>query len=165
MRTLTEIKDMIPQGGRITYKLLPEEVKAKIDELVIALLKSNAGLRRAVNRYVESKMNLARLYGSDKKYLSGKRKEFQKEAERLVANRIPRTVKALCQKERDNRYTEEERRYYTEQLVIELLEMFSRLSSGNDRRFEYGQKTMSSELSKLARKEKYLQMKDKGIEP
>lgn len=120
VKMLFDIKDMIPQGGRITYKLLPEEVKAKIDDLVIALLKSNAGLRRAVNRYVESKMNLARLYGSDKKYLSGKRKEFQKEAERLVANRITRTVKALCQKERDNRFTEEERQYYTEQLVIEL---------------------------------------------
>lgn len=165
VKMLFEIKDMIPQDGRITYKLLPEEVKAKIDEMVIALLKSNAGLRRAVNRYVESKMNLARLYGSHKKYLSGKRKEFQKEAERLVASRITRTVKALCQKERDNRYSEEERHYYTEQLVIELLEMFSRLSSGNDRRFEDGQKAMGTELSKLARKELYLQMKDKGIEP
>ncbi|SHH68774.1 MobP3 family relaxase [Desulfosporosinus lacus] len=165
VKTLFEIKDMIPQDGRITYKLLPEEVKAKIDELVIALLKNNAGLRRAVNRYVESKLNLAKLYGNDRKYLSGKRKEFQKETERLIANRITRTVKALCQKERDIRYSEEERHYYTEQLVIELLEMFSRLSYCNDRRFEYGQKAMSTELSKLARKELYLQMKDKGIEP
>lgn len=164
VKMLFEIKDMIPQGGRITYKLLPEEVKAKIDELVIALLKSNAGLRRAVNRYVESKMNLAKLYGSDKKYLSGKRKEFQKEAERLIANRITRTLKALCQKERDNRYSEEEQHFYAEQLVIELLEMFSRLSYGNDRRFEDGQKAMSTELSKLARKEKYLELKDKGWE-
>ncbi len=164
VKMLFEIKDMIPQGGRITYKLLPEDVKAKIDELVIALLQNNAGLRRTVNRYVESKMNLAKLYGSDKKYLAGKRKEFQKEAERLIANRVTRTVKALCQKERDNRYSEEEQHFYTEQLVIELLEMFSRLSYGNDRRFEDGQKAMGTELSKLARKEKYLELKDKGWE-
>ncbi len=156
VKMLFEIKDMIPKDGRIVYKLLPEEVKAKIDELVIAMLKSNSGLRRAVNRYVESKMNLVKLYGNDKKYLSGKRKEFQKEAERLIANRITRTVKTLCQKERNNRFSEEERRYYTEQFIIELLEMFSRLSYGNDRRFEDGYKAMSTELSKAALKENYL---------
>ena len=164
VKMLFEIKDMIPKDGRIVYKLLPEEVKAKIDELVIAMLKSNSGLRRAVNRYVESKMTLVKLYGNDKKYLSGKRKEFQKEAERLIANRITRTVKTLCQKERNNRFSEEERRYYTEQFIIELLEMFSRLSYGNDRRFEDGYKAMSTELSKAALKEKYLEIKDKGWE-
>lgn len=165
VQTLFEIKDLIPKDGRIVYKLMPPEVKEKIDELVIALLKNNAGLRRAVNRYIESKMNLVKLYGGNKKYLSGKRKEIQKEAERLIANRITRTLKSICQKERHNRFVEEERRYYTEQLIIELLEMFSRLSYGNDRRFEDGQKAMSTELSKQARKELYLQMKDKGIEP
>lgn len=164
VKMLFEIKDMIPQNGRIAYKLLPNEVKVKIDELVIALLKNNAGLRRAVNRYVESKMNLVKLYGNDNKYLSSKRKEFQKEAERLIANRITQTVKALCQKERDICFTEEERRYYTEELIVGLLEMFSRLSYGNDRRLEDGQKAMSTELSKLARKEKYLEIKDKGWE-
>lgn len=165
VKALFEIKDLIPKDGRIVYKLMPPEVKEKIDELVIALLKNNAGLRRAVNLYVESKMNLVKLYNGNKKYLSGKRKEIQKEAERLIANRITRTLKSLCQKERHNRFVEEERRYYTEQLIIELLEMFSRLSYGNDRRFEDGQKAMSTELSKQARKELYLQMKDKGIEP
>jgi len=165
VQTLFEIKDLIPKDGRIVYKLMPPEVKEKTDDLVIALLKNNAGLRRAVNRYIESKMNLVKLYGGNKKYLSGKRKEFQKEAERLIANRITRTLKSLCQKERHNRFVKEERRYYTEQLIIELLEMFSRLSYGNDRRFEDGQKAMSTELSKQARKELYLQMKDKGIEP
>lgn len=164
VKMLFEIKDMIPQGGRIAYKLLPEEVKAKIDELVIVLLKSNAGLRRAVNRYVDSKMNLVKLYGGSGKYLSGKHRKIQKEAEHLIASRITRTLKTLCQKERSNRYTEEERRYHTEQLIIELLEMFSRLSYGNDRRFEDGQKAMNTELSKLAKKELYLQKKDRGIE-
>lgn len=164
IKLLFEIKDMIPQGGRISYKLLPEEVKAKIDGLAIALLKNNAGLRRAIGRYVDSKMNLARLYSGDKGYLAKQRKAFQKEAERLIANRITRTVKALCQKERDMVFTAEEKRYYTEELILELLEMFSRLSCGNDRRYEDGQKALSTELSKQARKEKYLELKDKGWE-
>jgi len=56
---------------------------------------------------------------------------------------------SLCHKERDNRYSEEEQHFYIEQFVLELLEMFSRLSYGNDRRFEDGQKAMSTELSKL----------------
>lgn len=153
VKMLFEIKYMLPRDGRIAYKLLPEEVKAKIDGLVIALLKNNAGLRRAVNRYIDSKMNLVKLYGSSGKYLSNKRREIQKEAERLIASRITRTLKTLCQKEQSNRYTEEERRYHTEQLIIELFEMFSRLSYGNDRCFEDGQKAMSTELSKLAKKE------------
>lgn len=161
---LFEIKGMIPPGGRIAYKLLPEEVKAKIDELVKLLLQSNAALRRGVKRYVDSKMNLARLYSSDSQYLAGQRKVFQKEAERLIAGRITGSVKALCQKERDIRYSEEEKRFYAEQLMIELLEMFSRLSFSNDRRFEDGQKAISTELSKLARKEKYLELRDKGWE-
>ena len=164
IKMLFDIKAMVPRGGRITYKLLPEEVKTKIDELVTALLKNNAGLRRAVGHYVDSKMNLARLYSSDKGYLAKQRKAFQKEAERLIANRITGTIKALCQKERDNEYSEEEKRFYTEQLIIEVLEMFSRLSYGNDRRYEDGQKAMGTELSRLARKEKYLEIKDKGWE-
>lgn len=166
VQMLFEIKDMIPQGGRIAYKLLPEKVKFKIDSLVILLLKNNAGLRRATGRYVDSKMNLVKLYSSEKKYLDSKRKEFQKEAERIIANRITRTVKALCEKERENHFSEEERRFYTEELVIDLLELFSRLSCGNDRRYEdSSKKAMSTELSKAARKELYLKMKDKGIEP
>ena len=164
IKMLFDIRDMIPKEGRIAYKLLPDVVKAKIDEMVIALLKSNSGLRRAVQRYVDSKMNLAKLYSSDKGYLSKQRKSFQKEAERLIANRITGAVKALCQKEREVSFTAEERRYYTEELILELLEMFSRLSYGNGRRFADGQKAMSNELSKLARKEKYLELKDKGWE-
>ncbi|HSW35953.1 MAG TPA: hypothetical protein VLH18_05035 [Candidatus Limnocylindrales bacterium] len=78
---------------------LPAHLGTAIDELVIARLKSNAGLRRAVNRYVDSKMNLVQLYGNDKKYLSGKRKEFQKEAQRLKANRItPNSLLLNCLK-------------------------------------------------------------------
>ncbi|NMA24746.1 MAG: hypothetical protein GX936_03665 [Clostridiales bacterium] len=45
-----------------------------------------------------------------------------------------------------------------------MLGLFSRLSYGNDRRFEDGQKAMGTELSKAARKEKYLEIKDKGWE-
>jgi hypothetical protein len=164
VKMLFSVKELMPTKGRITYKLLPEEVKARIDELVVAMLKNSAGLRRGMNRYVESKMNLARLYTSDKKYLASQKKSFQKEAERLIAGRITGTLKVLCQKERSNAYDEEEKRYYTEALMIELLEMFSRLSYGNDRRFADGQKAMSTELSKLARKEKYLEIKDKGWE-
>ena len=164
IQMLFEIKDMVPKSGRITYKLLPEEVKAKIDELTLALLKNNAGLRRAVGQYVNSKMNLARLYASDKNYLAKQRKSFQKEAERLISNRITSAVKALCQKEREIAFTAEEKRYYTEELIIELLMMFSRLSARNDRRYDDGYKAMSTELSKLARKEKYLEIKDKGWE-
>jgi len=164
VKMLFDIKDLVPEKGRISYKLLPEEVKSRIDELVIAMLKNNAGLRRGVNRYVESKMNMARLYSSDSKYLSSQRKSFQKEAERLIANRITHTLKVICQKEHPLDYDEEEKRYYTEALMIELLEMFSRMSYGNDRRFSDTHKTMSTELSKLARKEKYLEIKDKGWE-
>lgn len=161
---LFEIRDMLPPTGRIAYKLLPEEVKGKIDELVKLLLQNNGGLRRAVGRYLESKMNLARLYSSDRKYLCGQRKAFQKEAERLIAARITGAVKTLCQKERDIKYSEEEKQFYTEQLLIELLEMFSRLSHGSDQRYEDDRKAMSTELSKQARKEKYLELKDKGWE-
>ena len=164
IKKLFEIKEMIPEKGRIAYKLLPETIKAEIDALVVAMMKSNAGLRRGVNRYVESKMNLSRLYSDDKKYLESQRKTFQKEAERLIANRITGTLKILCQKERSSVYDEEEKRYYTEALMIELLELFCRLSNSNDRRFADAHKAMSTELSKQARKEKYLEMKDKGWE-
>ena len=164
IKKLFEIKTLIPPKGRITYKLLPEEIKIEINRLVITMLKNSAGLRRAVNRYVESKMNLAKLYSGNKKYLDSQRKSFQKEAERLIANRITKTIKALCQLEKSHMLSNEEQHYFMEALMIELLELFSRLSHSNDRRFEEGSKAISTELSKQARKEKYLGMKDKGWE-
>lgn len=165
---LFKLKEHIPKTGRLAYQFLPEDTKAEIDTFVIELLKSNSTLRQSVKLYVDSKMNMAMLYSNDKRYLNSQKKQFQKEAEKLIANRILVVIRLLLKKEMEVAkadYTEAQKHYYAEQLFIGLLDLFGRKVISNDRKFrDLNGKAMSTELSKQARKEYYLRNKDKGIE-
>jgi hypothetical protein len=61
-------------------------------------------------------------------------------------------------------YTEARKHYLTEQMICEILMMLEQTIVALD--MEYGDKAkaMSTELSKLAKKEWYLRHKDRGME-
>jgi uncharacterized Zn-finger protein len=163
-----KLKDLMPKTGRLAYKLLPSEAKEELDSLVNELLKRNTAFTQAVNIYVDSKINLVKLYSSDKNYLNTQKKKFQKEAEKLIVNRILGAIKVILKKEKDiakTGYTNDQKSYYAEQLLLGILDLFGRQVISNERKYddlEY--KANSTELSKQARVEYYLKNKDKGIE-
>ena len=116
---------------------------------------------------MESKMKMVHLYGGSEEYLSFQRKKFEVEADKIIANRILGMVKTLNRLDDEGRaaeYREGRRKYYVEQMVLEMLDMLSSLVDTNCRQYDDFEKAWQGELSKEARKELYLKYQDKGYE-
>lgn len=164
---LFELKDKMPKKGRLYYKLLPEEVKAEVDDFVAELKYSNEYIRNLVDDYADSKCALAMLYDTDPDNLQTHRQKAKDEADKLIANKILGVIKTLLNKEKELagfEYTEARKHYYTEQMICEILMMLEQSIVSLDMEYDNKQKTMSTELSKAAKKEWYLRHKDRGME-
>jgi len=162
-----KIKAALPPTGRIAYQLLPPEIKAQLDELVIYLLKSTPALREQKESYIDSKMKMALLYGGSEDYLEKQKGRFSGEADKIIANRILGMVKALNHMDselRSEQYQSARRVYYAERMLMEALDMLSALSRDNDQRYEDWLKLHHGDLSKEAKKELFLKYQDKGYE-
>ena len=161
-----KIKSKLPPKGRISYQLLPPGVKAEVDDLVGYILKENPAITKLRDDYVESKMQMARLYGGSEKYLNGQKDKFTAEADKIIANRILGMVKTLNRLDSELKsadYLQSRRAHYTEQMLCEIMDMLTLLTDNSDRQFE-DLNGARGDLSKEARKELYLKNLDKGYE-
>ena len=161
-----KIKSKLPPKGRISYQLLPPDVKAEVDSLVGYILKENPAIAKLRDDYVESKMQMARLYGGSKKYLNGQKDKFTAEADKIIANRILGMVKTLNRLDGELKsadYLQSRRAHYTVQMLCEIMDMLTLLTDNSDRQFE-DLNGARGDLSKEARKELYLKNQDKGYE-
>lgn len=161
------LKSALPSTGRIAYQLLTPEMKAKVDGLVEYLLENVPALREQKERYIDSKMKMALLYGGSDEYLDSLRKRFSGEADKIIANRLLGMVKALNRLDyemKSEEYKDARRSYFAEQMLMEALDMLSGLTRDNDSRFSDWEKANGRELSKDAKKELFLKLQDKGYE-
>jgi len=125
---LFKIKVHIPPKGRIAYKLLPPKVKAEVDGLVQYIIGSNPQLKKLVQDYVQAKLRLVELYTSKPESLQKAEKDYQKEAEKIIANRILGAVKTLFRIDSEMRsaeYAENRGQYYASQLLYEIFDLLS----------------------------------------
>ena len=97
------LRTMIPEHGRIAYGLLPPESREKTDELVQFLLLEIPEIRKCFERYVNAKCSMVGLYAADEEWLLQQKKKFEKEAEKILANRVLSGVKAICRLEKEKR--------------------------------------------------------------
>ena len=97
------LRTMIPEHGRIAYGLLPPESREKTDELVQFLLLEIPEIRKCFERYVDAKCSMVGLYAADEEWLLQQKKKFEKEAEKILANRVLSGVKAICRLEKEKR--------------------------------------------------------------
>lgn len=161
-----KIKSALPPKGRIAYQLLPPEIKKQVDELVQYILQSNPAIKKTLDDYVESKMQMALLYGSSNEYVLKMNGKFTAEAEKIIANRILGMVKTLNRLDNEIKsadYLQSRRSYYSEQMLCEILDMLSQLTDQNNSQFDKWEKS-HGDLSKEAKKELYLKLQDKGYE-
>lgn len=161
------LKSALPPKGRIAYQLLPEELKNQVDALTVYLLAQVPELKRLRTDYVESKMKMVYLYGGSEEYLASLKNRFEGEADKIIANRILGMVKTLNRLDNEGRmaeYREGRRKFYMEQMLIELLDALSTQAASSRCRYDDLEKACGSELSKEARRELYLKYQDKGYE-
>lgn len=161
------LKSALPSKGRIVYQLLPEGLKKQVDCLTGYLLSQIPELKRLWTDYVESKMKMVYLYGGSEEYLRSQRKQFEAEADKIIANRILGMVKTLNRLDDEGRteeYRERRKKYYMDQMILGMLDMLLSIVDTNCRLYDDFERAWRVELSKEARKELYLKYQDQGYE-
>lgn len=164
---LFQLKDIMPKKGRLYYQLLPKEVKEAIDELIADLKQSVPYIKDLIDEYAEIKSKLAMLYDTDPENINKHKDKAVDEMDKLIANKVLGVVKTILNKERELsnvEFTEARKIYYTEQMVYEILIMLEQNTSDLNMDYDDAEKAMSTELSKRAKKELYLNNRDKSME-
>ncbi|WP_336101968.1 MobP3 family relaxase [Paenibacillus phytohabitans] len=165
---LFELRQALPNHGRLAYQLLTPEAKSHIDEFVQDLLQQNPYLTKMVETYVKAKMEVAKLYSSDPAHLTKQSSKYQAEAEKRIANSILSTVRTIIKLEQASDvgiHQLERYRTWTEQLILELLSAMEQISMQAQLDFEDKVKVVfGGEWSKQAKKEWILRQKDKGMD-
>ncbi|MFI3214952.1 MAG: hypothetical protein R3Y24_16710, partial [Eubacteriales bacterium] len=160
------IKKMLPDHGRISYQLLEPEVKVEVDNLVKYILSNHKELQHLVDEYVNSKMKLATMYGGTDDYLKSKRKVYEKEAEKIIANRVLGMIRTLNAKDYDEIKLSKDiskREFLVTQMLYSAMDMLHSNTQKRNNAFD-DFVNGSKELSKEAKKELYLKYQDKGYE-
>jgi hypothetical protein len=166
---LFKLRSLIPNGGRVAYKLLPPEVKAEVDALTDELIRDNTYLQAAISQYVDTLCDLKRLYNSldDPDKLKEYRDKCEADARKQISYKIVRSIKSIISKEYEVKgveYTAERKQVYTLELMREVLDFFARsIVAGSSEGYEKQSKTFG-DLSDRAMREWYLKNKDKGME-
>lgn len=160
------LRASLPEHGRIAYQLLPQTSREKIDETVRFLLEKVPEIRRYFDRYVDAKCRMAGLYASDDGWLLKQKGKFEKEAGKILANRVLSGVKAICRLENEKRgeaYLKSHRDYLASRIIMEALDMLAQMAWKQEEYFP-DSPTLPGELSKEAKKELFHKNQDKGYE-
>ena len=137
-----DLKNQLPQKGRLSYKLLPPECKVKADEIVEYILSKQSDIKTLKDNYMKMQ---ARKYGN--------------EVDKLIANSILKMVKAVGKAE----YEQNTKEYLAEQILYEISDMLQSILHHSQEQLDIGLRRYG-DLSKDAKKELYLKMQDKGYE-
>ncbi|EPR13889.1 MobP3 family relaxase [Ruminiclostridium papyrosolvens] len=161
---LFEIRKEIPKGS-LKFEYLKPDVKDKLISLVRELVDIDENLQEAISEYVQAKLDIARIYSSNEMELDAKADEYEKEAEKIIANKLLELVRKFIKKEWDIKNEEFEaniRERATEQLVTEIFSTLARLTKNNRKNRISRKHVMGGDLSKQARKEKAKEMESIG---
>lgn len=163
---LFALRATLPEHGRIAYRLLPQAGREKTDEIVRFMLEKVPEIRQLFNRYVDAKCRMAELYASDDGWLLKQKDKFEKEAEKILANRVLSGVKAICRLENEKRgeaYLKSHREYLASRIIMEALDMLAQMAWKQEEDFP-DKWVHPGELSKEAKKELFQKNQDKGYE-
>jgi hypothetical protein len=166
---LFRLRDMMPKGGRIAYKILPSEVKVEIDDLADWIIKENTYLQAAIKQYIESLCNLKRLYSSldDPDKLKEYCEKCEVKAKKQISYKIVKSIKAIISKEYEMKnadFTAMRKQYFAMELMRGILDLFAREIVASNSEWHEKQNKTFGELSERGMREWYLKNKDKGME-
>lgn len=163
---ILNIKNAVPKGGRIAYKLLSEDIKKIVDETAVYLIQNCDCLKAAVNEYIKSKIDTAQLYSTNDSYIDKMKMKYYKEAEKIISNRILNGVKMLFRlnsEMKKDEYILKQKEYYLNEIIFHSLDILCNCIYDNYDDINKKLK-INCDLSKEAKKELYLKNQDKGYE-
>ena len=162
---LIQLRRAMPSDGRIVYQLLPQELKEQTDEVVRFMIQELKPVREALQSYIDVRIKMSALYSSNDVYLKSMESRYEKEAQKILGNRILSGVRMLMRLDYEMNstfYAENRKEIYAEQIIMESLNLLSQIIDGCEE--SKSNKLTSGDLSKEAKKELYLKYQDKGYE-
>lgn len=165
-KKLFDLRQQIPKGS-LKFGYLKPELKDNLISLVRELVDANEDLQEVIRDYVESRLDTARMYRSDEIELDALDDKYEKEAEKMIANKLLQLMKKFNSKEWSLKNEEIERHLriqQTERMVTEIFTAFTRLTNQNKRDYISRKSIIGSDLSKQARKEKAKEFESTGWE-
>ena len=161
---LFEIRKEIPKGA-FKFQYLKPEVKEKLILLVRELVDLDENLQEAIADYVQSKLDAAKMYTTDEIELDALADKYEKEAEKVIANKLLGLAKKFNEKEwniKSEEHEEQTRMQYVQRLMTDIFASLAKLSQQNKKASRFGKTIMGGDMSKQARKEKAKELDDTG---
>ncbi|PYG84896.1 hypothetical protein LY28_03517 [Ruminiclostridium sufflavum DSM 19573] len=165
-KRLFDLRQQIPKGS-LKFEYLKPELKGDLISLVRELVDANEDLQEVIRNYVESRLDTAKMYRSDEIELDALGDKYEKEAEKLIANKLLQLMKKFNKMEWGMKGEEFERQLriqQTEGMVTEIFAALTRLTKQNRRDYISRKGVIGNELSKQARKEKAKELESTGWE-
>lgn len=143
---LAALKDNLPKTGRLSYTLMPPDVKQEIDGLVKMLLSLHPECRREFQQYVHTAMEIAEMYTSNDGVIRKSGEKAYSEMNTKIGNLILKVAKEL-------KLGLKQEHRQREQVMQLVQEVFFLLSAALDQQQASGRSHTGNGLSKQAKKE------------
>lgn len=161
---LFEIRKEIPKGS-LKFEYLRPDVKEKLIHLVRELVDMNDGLQETIQELVQSRIDIAQMYNSDEIHLDSLCDQYEKEAEKTIANKLLQLVKKFNEKDweiKSEEFNRQIRMQQTERLITDIFASLARLTKQSRKDYISRKRVIGGELSKQARKEKAKELESTG---
>ena len=125
----------------------------------------NDGLQEAISDLVQSKLDTAKMYSTDEIHLDSLYDKYEKEAEKVIANKLLQLTKQFSNKECDTKneeFNQQLREQMTEKLVTDVFASLARLTRQSRKDYISRRKVIGGGLSKQARKEQAKEYESTG---
>ena len=143
MKKFKDIKQSISSNGRLAYKLMPKDMKKKIDEFVKLFLDINVDFKNEYERYIETAGNIGKCYGGNsKKYYENK---ARKDLNTILGNQLLNSIKMI-------NYENKQEKLIAKNLLQELFRFLSILNDSNEAKLDL-YSNYRKEMSKQAKKD------------
>lgn len=138
-----DIKSHIPKDGRLSYALMPNDVKKKINEFTKIFIENNTDLKNEYDKYIETARKIGSMYGDgSKKYYEQKAK---KELDKILGNQLLNSIKIL-----KNEQLQE--KLLVRDILQEMFRFLSILNESNEAKLNL-YSNYKGEMSKQAKKD------------
>jgi hypothetical protein len=151
---LLRLAERVPKTGRLSFKLMPPEVKDEIRSFLEKALSLNADCDREFKKYVQAAIKLSTYYADRPETHDKAGKSAYDDMMARLSNAVLRAIKKLKQQARGKDWEarrEDYRRQMIESLITELFGILSRAASAEENKLNHAYST--GELSKQAKKE------------
>jgi autonomous glycyl radical cofactor GrcA len=158
---ITELNKILPKKGRIAYKLLPPDVKVKVDEIVEYIIENIPEFKKEFNTYKEMSRALTNFYTTNTKTLDNAEQKAHEELRKRLANKLLSNIKSINY----NNYLEAKgmrekqmMRNMATKIIMDLFKFLTSTNEAKQKRYD----NYKGELSKQAKKEMAIRMQNAG---